>query len=138
LLAIELLPSPVETAADYERIIEAFAQVPDGGLVLPPSITASNNRGLVIALAAKHRLPAVYSDRHYVADGGLMSYGADEIDEYQHAADYVDRILRGAKPADLPIQLPTKYLTVLNMKTAKELGLTVPPVLLVASDEVIE
>ena len=110
----------------------------DGGLVLPPDTTAVIHRDLIIALAARHRLPAVYSDRHFVAAGGLMCYSTDRADQYRTAASYVDRILRGAIPADLPVQVPTKYETVVNLKTAKALGLTVPSGLLVAADEVIE
>jgi putative tryptophan/tyrosine transport system substrate-binding protein len=137
-LAIELVPSRVENAADIERAIESFAHVPNGGLVLPPDITINVHRDLIIALAARHRLPAVYTARLFVAAGGLMSYGTDQVDLFRQAASYVDRILRGAKPADLPVQAPTKYETVINLKTAKALGLTVPPGLLVAADEVIE
>ena len=132
------MPSPVETAADIERAIESFARVPDGGLFLPPNATTVLHRDLIVTLAARHRLPAVYAFRNFVANGGLMSYGIDEVDLWRQAAAYVDRILRGAKPADLPVQAPTKYETVVNLKTAKALGLTVPPGLLVAADEVIE
>jgi putative ABC transport system substrate-binding protein len=137
-LAIELVPSPVENAADIERAIESFARIPNGGLVLPPDTTTILHRDLIIALAARHRLPAVYQARFWVAAGGLMSYGTDLADQLRQAASYVDRILRGAKPADLPVQAPTKYETTVNLKTAKALGLTVPPDLLVAADEVIE
>ena len=137
-LAIELVPSPIENAADIEHVIATFAQVSDGGLVLPADITTTVHRDLVVTLAARHRLPAVYSDRLFVAAGGLMCYTLDRTDQFRAAASYVDRILRGAKAADLPVQAPTKYQTVLNIKTAKSLGLTVPPGLLVAADEVIE
>ena len=137
-LAIELVPMHVETAADIERAIESFARVPNGGLLVPPDLTATLHRDLIIALAARHRLPAVYQARFWAAAGGLMSYGADRVAEHRHAAYYVDRILRGANPADLPVQAPTKFETTLNLKTAKALGLTVPPGLLVAADEVIE
>jgi putative ABC transport system substrate-binding protein len=137
-LAVELVPIRVETAADIERAIESFASVPNGGLVLPPDATTNVHRDLIIALAAKHRLPAVYGVHFFVVAGGLMSYGTDRIDDYRQVASYVDRILRGAKPADLPVQAPTRYETVLNVRTAKALGLTVPPGLLVAADEVIE
>ena len=137
-LAIELVPSPVENAADIERTIESFARLPNGGLVLPPDATTSSNRDLIIALTARHRLPAVYSWRFFVAAGGLMSYGTNSIAPFGQATYYVDRILRGAKPADLPVQAPTKYEAILNLKTANALGLTVPPGLLVAADEVIE
>ena len=122
-LAIEVVPSPVETAADIERAIGAFAREPNGGLLLPPDTTTILNRDLVIALAARHRLPAVYPIRFFVTAGGLMSYGTDQVEIFRQAASYVDRILRGAKPADLPVQAPTKYETTLNLKTAKALGL---------------
>ena len=132
------MPSPIGHAADIERAIESFARAPDAGLVLPPDVTTSIHRDLIVTLAARHRLPAVYALRVFVAAGGLMSYGVDYVEQFRQAASYVDRILRGANPADLPVQAPTKYETVLNLKTAKALGLTVPPGLLVAADEVIE
>jgi putative ABC transport system substrate-binding protein len=137
-LAIELVAGRVETEGDIERAIEAFAQVPRGGLALPPDSTTILHRDLVIGLAARHRLPAVYPFRLFVAAGGLMSYSIDFVYEYRLAASYVDRILRGAMPADMPVQAPTKFETVLNLKTAKALGFAVPPGLLVAADEVIE
>src|SRR5262245_17671617 len=137
-LAIELVANPVQDASDIERSIESFARVPNGGLVLPPDATASSHRDLIIALAARYRLPAVYSLRAFVEEGGLMSYGADQADMFRQAARYVDRILRGANPADLPVQVPVKYETFLNLKTAKALDLAVPPGLLVAADKVIE
>jgi putative tryptophan/tyrosine transport system substrate-binding protein len=137
-LAIELVPSPVANAAEIERAIESFAREPNGGLVLPPDATTSVHRDLIIALAVRHRLPAVYALRPFVTAGGLMSYGTDFTTQNREAAFYVDRILRGEKPADLPVQAPTKYETVVNLKTARALGLTVPPGLLVAADEVIE
>jgi putative tryptophan/tyrosine transport system substrate-binding protein len=137
-LAIELVPSPVETAADIEHAIESFARAPNGGLFLPPQATTTLHRDLIISLAARHRLPAVYGFRIFVAAGGLMSYEVDQIEMFRQAASYVDRILRGTKPANLPVQAPTKYETILNLKTAKALGLTVPPSLLVRADEVIE
>jgi putative tryptophan/tyrosine transport system substrate-binding protein len=138
-LAIELVLAPIENAAaDIERTIEAFARAPNGGLLLPPDTNTNVHRDLIIALAARHRLPAVYSDRLFVAAGGLMCYSTDRVDQFRTAASYVDRILRGAKPADLPVQVPTKYETVINLKTAKALGLTLPPGMLVAADEVIE
>ena len=136
-LAIELAPTPVENAADIERVIASFAREPNGGLVVLPG-TPVENRDLVIALAARHRLPAVYPFRFFVAAGGLMSYGTDFFDQSRQAASYVDRILRGANAADLPVQAPTKYETVLNLETAKALGLEVPPSLLLRADEVIE
>jgi ABC-type uncharacterized transport system substrate-binding protein len=138
-LAIELVPTPIgDKAADIERSIESFAQVPDGGLLFVPDATIIAHRDLVIALAARYRLPAVYPWRYFVAAGALMSYGIDNIDVVQKAASYVDRILRGAKPVELPVQAPTKFETVINLKTAKVLGLNVPPSLLLAADEVIE
>jgi putative tryptophan/tyrosine transport system substrate-binding protein len=138
-LAIEFVLGPIENAStDIERSIESFARVPKSGLVLLPDTTIRVHHDLIIALAARHRLPAVYSDRVFVAAGGLICYSIDRIDQFHWAASYVDRILRGAKPADLPVQVPTKYHTVVNLKTAKALGLKVPPGLLVAADEVIE
>jgi putative tryptophan/tyrosine transport system substrate-binding protein len=137
-LGIEIVPTPVADAADIERGIEAFSRVPNGGLLLPPDGTTIVHRDLVIALAASYGLPAVYGVRFFVTAGGLMSYGTDLGEAFQQAASLVDRILRGAKPIDLPVQTPTKYQTSLNLKTAKALGLTVPPGLLVAADEVIE
>jgi putative ABC transport system substrate-binding protein len=137
-LAIELVPSHVETAADIERAIESVARVPDSGLVLPPDVTTVTHRDLVIALAAQYRLPAVYPLHVFVVAGGLMSYGTDQNDMFRLAASYADRILRGDQPADLPVQAPTKFETAINLKTAKALGVVVPPGLLVAADEVIE
>jgi len=115
-----------------------FAREPNGGLFLPPNTTNNVHRALIIALAARHRLPAVYAFRFFVVDGGLMSYAIDQVDMFRQTASYVDRILRGANPADIPVQAPTKFKTTLNLKTAKALGLTVPPGMLVAADEVIE
>jgi putative tryptophan/tyrosine transport system substrate-binding protein len=138
-LGIELVLGPIENEpAEIERVFEAFARTSNGGLLLPPDINTYAHRDLLIALAARYRLPAVYSDRLFVEAGGLMCYTTDRADMFRAAATYVDRILRGAKPADLPVQVPTKYETVINIKTAKALGLTVPPGLLVAADEVIE
>ena len=137
-LGLDLVTREVDNAADIERSIIDFAQQPNGGLMIPPDFTAALNRDLIIRLAAEHRLPAVYLARFWVKAGGLMSYGADRISAHRQAAYYVDHILQGAKPADLPVQAPTKYETVVNLKTAKALGLTVPPGLLVAADEVIE
>jgi putative ABC transport system substrate-binding protein len=137
-LAIEVVASPVQDASDIERAIESFARVPNGGLVLPPDATTTAHRDLIVGLAARHRVPAVYSLRTFVEDGGLMSYGADQADMFRQAAGYVDRILRGTDPADLPVQVPVKYETFLNLKTAKALDLAVPPGLLVAADKVIE
>jgi len=137
-LGVELIPPEVATASDIERVVESFAGLPHSGLVFPPDSTTVLHRDLVIALAAKHRVPAVYAFRSFVTAGGLMSYTIDFAFEYRQAASYIDRILRGAKPADLPVQAPTKFQTVVNLKTAKALGLTVPSGLLVAADEVIE
>ena len=137
-LAVEVVPTPVENAADIERSIGSFARALNGGLILPPDVTTITHRDLVIALAANHRLPAIYPFHLFVLAGGLMCYGTDQIDMFRLAAFYVDRILRGDKPADLPVQAPTKFETTLNLKTAKALGLTVPAHLLVAADEVIE
>ena len=137
-LAIEVVPCPVETAADIERAIESIARPPNGGLFLPPNIASILHRRLIIELAARHRLPAVYAFRYFAVDGGLMSYGVDQVGVFRQAVPYVDRILRGAKPAELPVQAPVKYQTVVNLKTAKALQLDVPPALLVRADEVIE
>jgi len=115
-----------------------FAREPNGGLIMTGSPAGAVHRRLVISLAARHRLPAVYGYRYFVMDGGLISYGPDTIDPYRRAAGYVDRILKGEKPADLPVQAPTKYELVINLKTAKALGLEVPPTLLARADEVIE
>jgi putative ABC transport system substrate-binding protein len=137
-LGIKVVPSLVESIADIERSIEAFARAPNGGLLLPPDVNTNVHRDLIIALAARYSLPAVYFSRLIVAAGGLMSYGVDFVDMSRQAASYVDRILRGDKPSDLPVQAATKFETTVNLKTAKALGLTVPPGLLVAADEVIE
>jgi putative ABC transport system substrate-binding protein len=139
-LGIEVVFTPIENDAAYvERAITAFARaVPKGSLVVVGDGTTDANRHLIISLAAEYRLPAVYWNTFFVTEGGLMSYGVDWVHEFGQAAFYVDRILRGAKPADLPVQATTKYVTTLNVKTAKALGLTVPAGLLVAADEVIE
>jgi putative ABC transport system substrate-binding protein len=137
-LAIDCVPTPVETAAEIERSIETFAGVPNGGLVALPDYVTTEHRDLITALAARYRVPSVYFGRFFVAAGGLMSYGVDFVASFRQAASFVDRILRGAKPADLPVQAPTKYETVVNIKTAKTLGFDVPPSLLVRADEVIE
>jgi putative tryptophan/tyrosine transport system substrate-binding protein len=137
-LAIEIVPKPVENSADIQRAIESFAREPNGGLFLPPDTTTVLHRNLIISLAAEYNLPAVYAIRVFVAAGGLMYYGTDFVDMYRQVATFVDRILRGASPADLPVQVPTKYETIVNLKTAKTLGLHVPPSLLVRADEVIE
>jgi ABC-type uncharacterized transport system substrate-binding protein len=138
MFGIEIVPSPVETAADLEHVIEAFARVPDSGLFLAADPTITGLRNLVVVLAARNRLPAVYQNRAFVVAGGLMSYDTDIVDVVRQAATYVDRILRGAKPAEMPVQTPVKYETMLNLKTAMALGLTVPPTLLVRADKIIE
>jgi putative ABC transport system substrate-binding protein len=138
LLGIEVTPIDVRDADEIERSVVEFARGSTGGLILTASAAAIKHRDLVIALAAHHRLPAVYWDRQFATAGGLMSYGMNVVDSYRQAAGYVDRILRGEKPADLPVQAPTKYELVINLKTAKQLDLTVPPTLLARADEVIE
>ena len=137
-LGVELSPIDVRDAGEIERAVSTFARSSHGALIVAASPEASRHRDLIVTLAARHRLPAVYASRYFVTDGGLMSYGPDLIDQYRRAAGYVDRILKGERPADLPVQAPTKYETVLNLKTAKALGLTVPPTLLARADEVIE
>jgi len=137
-LGIELVPTLVASVAEIEREIEIFARAPNGGLLVLPDATTTANRDLIVTLAARYRLPAVYPVRPFVMAGGLMSYGVDYTDIFRQAAAYVDRILRGDKPSDLPVQAGNKFETLLNIKTAKALGLTVPPGLLVAADEVIE
>jgi putative ABC transport system substrate-binding protein len=135
---VQLFPSAVRDAEAIERAIDAFAGEPNGGLIVLPSPVSVAHREQIIALAAKHRLPAVYSFRFYVTSGGLASYGVDTIDLWRRAASYVDRILKGEKSGDLPVQQPTKFELVINLKTAKALGLDVPPMLLARTDEVIE
>ena len=137
-LRVELSPVDVRDAPEIERAVTAFAGIENGGLVVTASPSGTVHRELIIALAARHKLPAVYFERFFVAAGGLISYGPDYLDQYRRAAGYVDRILKGEKPADLPVQTPTKYELVINLKTAKALGLEVPPTLLARADEVIE
>jgi putative tryptophan/tyrosine transport system substrate-binding protein len=137
-LRVEVNPVDVRDAGEIERAVAAFARAPNGGLIVTASAAATLHRDLIITLAARHKLPAVYSERSFVAAGGLISYGADYIDQYRKAAGYVDRVLKGEKLADLPVQAPTKYETVLNLKTAKALGLDVPAIVLTRADEVIE
>jgi putative ABC transport system substrate-binding protein len=137
-LGVELRPVDVRDAGEIERAVAAFARQPNGGLIVSASGLAQSHRTLIITLAARHRLPAVYSYPLFVTNGGLIAYGPDTIEPYRRAAGYVDRILKGEKPADLPVQAPTKYELVINLKTAKALGLTVPPSLLTRADEVIE
>jgi len=135
---VELRPIDVRDPGEMERALAAFAGSPNGGLILTGSAWAIIHRDLIIALAARHRLPAVYYERYFAAAGGLISYGSDNVELFRLAAGYVDRVLKGEKPADLPVQHPTKYELVLNRKTAKALGLTVPDSLLARADEVIE
>ena len=137
-LRVEVNPVNVRDAGEIERAVAAFARSPNGGLIVTASALATRHRDLIITLAARHKLPAVYFERFFVAAGGLISYGPDYVDQYRRAAGYVDRILKGEKPADLPVQAPTKYELVINLKTAKALGLDVPPTLLARADEVIE
>jgi putative ABC transport system substrate-binding protein len=137
-LGVEVRPVNVRDATEIARDVAAFTRAPNGGLIVTASAVTQRHRELIITLAARHKLPAVYFDRSYVAAGGLISYGPDQIDQYRQAAGYVDRILKGEKPADLPVQTPTKYETVLNLKTAKTLGLDVPATVLARADEVLE
>ena len=137
-LGVEVRPVDMRNAGEIEHAITVFAASSNGGLIITGSVAATVHRELIIALAARHRLPAVYYSRYYVTGGGLISYGPDILDQCQRAAGYVDRILKGAKPADLPVQAPTKYELAINLKTAKALGLTVPQTLLATADEVIE
>jgi len=138
LLGVELRPVDIRRAEGIERAVTAFAQAPNGGLIIANTQFAFFHRELIIALAARYRLPAVYPYRSLVVGGGLVSYGTDSADSYRQAARYIDRILKGEKPADLPVQAPTKYELVINLKTARTLGLDVPPALLARADEVIE
>ena len=137
-LRVELNPVNMRDAGEIERAVAAFARTSNGDVVLTASGLAQLHRDLIITLAARHKLPAVYFERRFSAAGGLISYGPDYIDEYRRAAGYVDRILKGEKPADLPVQAPTKYELVINLKTARMLGLEVPSTLLARADEVIE
>ena len=135
---VEVNPVNMRDAGEIERAIAGFARSPNGGLILTAGPLGTIHRELIVTLAARHKLPAVYYERYFVIGGGLISYGPHLIDQYQRAAGYVDRILKGEKPADLPVQAPTKYELVINLKTAKALGLTIPPTLLTRADEVIE
>jgi len=137
-LRVEANPINMREAGEIERAVAAFARSPNGGLILTASGKAFLHHKLVITLAARHKLPAVYYERSYIAAGGLISYGPNRIDQFRRAAGYVDRILKGEKPADLPVQAPTKYELIINLKTAKALGLTIPPSLLATANEVIE
>jgi putative ABC transport system substrate-binding protein len=137
-LAVEAVTAPVHEPAEIEAVMTMLGQEPGNGLIVAPDNYTTVHRKLVLELAARNQLPAIYAYRYFVADGGLASYGVDPIDPFRQAAGYVDRILRGEKPADLPVQQPTKFELVINLKTAKVLGLTVPNTLLVSADEVIE
>jgi ABC-type uncharacterized transport system substrate-binding protein len=137
-LGVEVSPVNVRDAGEIERTVAAFARSSNGGLIVTGSALTAVHRDLIVTLADRHKLPAVYFERRFVTEGGLISYGPDVVDQYRRAAGYVDRILKGEKPADLPVQAPTKYELVLNLKTAKALGLDVPPMLLARADEVIE
>ena len=137
-LGVELTPIGVDDVGQMERTVAAFARSPNGGLIVTASTSAIIHRELITTLAARNKLPAVYYERYFVAAGGLMSYGPDFLDQYRSAASYVDRILRGEKPADLPVQAPTKYVLMINLNAAKALGLDVPPMLLARADKVIE
>ena len=137
-LGVELIPVGARDMTETERAIGMLSQSANSGLVVPGSPFAIVHRDRIVTLAARHKLPAIYWDRAPVSTGGLMSYGPDFIEQYRQAARYVDRILKGEKPADLPVQAPTKYELVINLKTAKALGLTIPPTLLARADEVIE
>jgi putative tryptophan/tyrosine transport system substrate-binding protein len=137
-VGVELSPIDVRDAGEIEHAVTAFARSPNGGLIVTGGPLASLHRAVIINVAARHRLPAVYAYRYFVTSGGLISYGPDILDQFRRAAGYVDRILKGEKPADLPVQAPTKYELVINLKTAKALGLEVPPTLLARANEVIE
>ena len=135
---MKALAAPARDPGEIELAIGAVAKMPNGALILAPDIFMVSQRDLIVRLAAEHRLPAIYPLRKYVMSGGLLSYGADTADRYRRAASYVDRILRGEKPADLPVQAPIKFELVINLKTARTLGLEIPPTLLARADEVIE
>jgi len=137
-LRVEVSPINVRDDSEIERDLSAFVRSPNGGLIVTASAAAAVHKDFIVSAAARHKLPAVYYDRNFAAAGGLVSYGPDLVDQYRHAAGYVDRILKGEKPADLPVQAPTKYELVVNLKTAKALGITVPDALLARADEVIE
>jgi putative tryptophan/tyrosine transport system substrate-binding protein len=138
LLGVEVSPIGLTGTSEIERAVAAMAQQSNGGLIVLPGSLTLLHRKLIIAVAAQYRLPAVYPYRYHISDGGLISYGPDATEQYRRAAGYVDRILKGEKPADLPVQAPTKYELVINLRTAKALGLEVPPTLLARADEVIE
>jgi ABC-type uncharacterized transport system substrate-binding protein len=135
---VKIIPLGVHTAAEIERVVTEFAAGSNGGLIVAPHAVTVGNRDVIIRLAARYHLPAIYGPRHYATSGGLISYGPNPIDPFRQGASYVDRILRGAKPGDLPAQFPTKHELIVNLRTAKALGLDVPPTLLARADEVIE
>jgi putative ABC transport system substrate-binding protein len=137
-LRVEVSPVNMPDPGEIERAVTAFAREANCGLIVTSGGAATLHRNLIVTLAARHKLPAVYFERAFVASGGLISYGPDYVGQFRRAAGYVDRILKGEKPADLPVQAPTKYELVINLKTAKALGLTVPPTLLARADEVID
>jgi putative ABC transport system substrate-binding protein len=137
-LGVEVRTVNVRDAPEIDRSVAAFARSSNGGLIVTTSALAGVHRDLIITLAARHKLPAVYFSRYFVTSGGLISYGVDQLDQHRRAASYVDRILKGEKPADLPVQVPTKYELVINLKTARALGLEVPPMLLARATDVIE
>jgi len=135
---VEVSPLGGVDAGDIERTVTEFARGPNGGLIVSATTLSANNRGLIISLAAQHRLPAIYPFPFFVADGGLICYGPDSIEPHRHAAHYVDRILKGEKPSDLPVQTPTKFELVINLKTAKALGLTIPNSVLSRANQILE
>ena len=135
---VELRPIDVREADEIERAVTAFARSSNGGLIVTAGSGSAIHRDLIVTLAARHKLPTLYSAHHFVTGGGLISYGPDRVDQYRQAAGYIDRIFKGEKPADLPVQAPTKYELVINLKTAKAMGLTVPQSLLATADEVIQ
>jgi ABC-type uncharacterized transport system substrate-binding protein len=137
-LRVEVNPVNLRDAGEIERDVAVFARAPNGGLIVAGGAAATVHRNLIIALAARHKLPTIYYERYFIAAGGLISYGSNMVDQYRQAAGYVDRILNGERPADLPVQAPTKYELVINLKTAKALGLDVPATVLARADEVIE
>jgi ABC-type uncharacterized transport system substrate-binding protein len=137
-IAVEPIAAPVHNPAEIERAIEAVARQPNSGLLAPPDVTVTTHRELILALATRYNLPAAYWNYAFVVGGGLISYGPDLIDQYRRAALYIDRILKGDKPADLPVQQPTKFDLAINLRTAKALNLTVPTQLLTRADHVIE
>jgi putative ABC transport system substrate-binding protein len=137
-LRVEVSPVNLRDAGEIERAVATFARPSNGGLIVTATSLAQRHRDLIVTLAARYKLPAVYYERHFVAAGGLISYGSDFVDQFRRAAGYVDRILKGEKPADMPVQAPTKFELVINLKTAKALGLDVPQSVLARADEVIE